>query len=174
MVALARPSFGAWLAPIPLFALVLGLLTACESAKEEDQCPAGSGAVFVEDGPQGAGCYCPAGTLPDATGDRCVAGDPCAPWGRTVAGTPGCTDFDECAENTYCSPQATCINVVRDAPRCACQAGYDGDGITCTFTGDCGDTGELVDNACDCDDGFAVGSTGACVDIDECVTNTDD
>ena len=39
----------------------------------DDKCPAGSGAIFVENGPQGPGCYCPAGLVPDPATQKCVA-----------------------------------------------------------------------------------------------------
>jgi outer membrane protein OmpA-like peptidoglycan-associated protein len=47
-----------------------------------------------------------------------------------------CTDIDECAENNGgCDSNATCTDRAGLPPLCACNAGYDGNGIVCTFGG---------------------------------------
>ena len=106
---------------------------ACDSGGEDgntQECPAGSGSIFVANGPDGPGCYCPAGTVPNTAGNQCVTGDPCGPYGRSD-GAGGCDDIDECAEGTSgCATTADCTNVTMDAPRCACKRGYEGDGKT--------------------------------------------
>src|SRR5690349_2849417 len=73
----------------------------CDSGEEgaDEQCPAGSGSVFVQNGPNGPGCYCPVGTVPNATGSQCVTGDACGPYRRSD-GAGDCVDIDECAEGT--------------------------------------------------------------------------
>jgi hypothetical protein len=51
--------------------------------------------------------------------------------GYTLTGD-GCIDIDECATNTdTCSTNASCTNVAGSFT-CACNAGYDGDGMACT------------------------------------------
>ncbi len=113
-----------------LVSLILAL-TACDSGEKEGQtCPAGSNAVFVENGPNGPGCYCQLPLVPDATGAKCVEADACGPFARTSAS--GCEDIDECAEGTSgCDANATCTNVSNAAARCACKPGFEGDGQTC-------------------------------------------
>ncbi len=108
--------------------LCLGLL-ACESPPEEGaagDCPAGSGAIFVQDGPNGPGCYCPVGFMPDASNSRCVAGDACAPFGRTEGGA--CVDIDECAQGDVCGADEVCTNNDQAAPTCTldCPEGSEG------------------------------------------------
>lgn len=120
------------------FLSLFAAFAACEDSAGDPtgDCPAGSGAVFMQSGPQGPGCYCPEGTTPNATGTQCVAGGPCGPY-RRDDGNGGCEDIDECAEGTHgCSEFADCTNVVGDATRCACWQGYEGDGKTCTCEGD--------------------------------------
>ncbi len=137
--------------------LCLGI-AACESPADEgaQECPAGSGAVFVESGPNGPGCYCPVGFMPDATNSRCVPGDACAPFGRTEAGA--CVDIDECATGTAgCDASAVCTNLINDGATCACPANAIGDGITC----------EVCPAGTEPRVGFA-----ACQDINECERGT--
>lgn len=103
---------------------------------ETEDCSSFNG-VYVEDGPEGPGCYCPEGTAPNSDGTSCVTGDPCAPWGRTdPEGGSVCLDIDECTEGTYCDAHAYCTNFTRAAPECSCAGGYFGDGITCEACGE--------------------------------------
>lgn len=130
----------------------------------DDECPAGSGAIFVEDGPEGPGCYCPAGTFPNQATQTCVANPCAAQYGAFAVpdALGACVDVDECAAGTAgCDPNATCANNDRAAPTCTCKSGYDGDGKTCT--------------ADECPEGYAKkpGFTD-CQDIDECFQEEDD
>ncbi|XP_035671469.1 neurocan core protein-like [Branchiostoma floridae] len=53
-------------------------------------------------------------------------------------------EVDECAEGTAnCSPQATCSNVTPGSFTCSCNAGYTGNGVTCT------DIDACLANPCD-------------------------
>ncbi|MBL8787660.1 MAG: hypothetical protein JNJ59_22345, partial [Deltaproteobacteria bacterium] len=143
---------------LALLALFMPGIAACDSAEKQGQsCPEGSGSVFVEDGPDGPGCYCPAGTVANATATQCLPGSSCAPFGRAEGGV--CVDIDECQEGTAgCDANAICTNKPNAAPTCACKPDFSGDGTTCTFSGDCGAFARPVDDAC--------------IDIDECQEDT--
>ncbi|MCP3064060.1 FG-GAP-like repeat-containing protein [Myxococcus sp. K38C18041901] len=58
--------------------------------------------------------------------------------GYTCTGVPTvCTDIDECAAGTdNCDVNATCTNI-GGSFTCACNAGYEGDGVTCTDIDEC-------------------------------------
>ncbi|QSQ17940.1 FG-GAP-like repeat-containing protein [Myxococcus landrumensis] len=58
--------------------------------------------------------------------------------GYTCTGVPTvCTDIDECAAGTdNCNENATCTNI-GGSFTCACNAGYEGDGVTCTNIDEC-------------------------------------
>ncbi|MFY1831986.1 FG-GAP-like repeat-containing protein [Myxococcus fulvus] len=58
--------------------------------------------------------------------------------GYTCTGAPTvCTDIDECAAGTdNCNENATCTNI-GGSFTCACNAGYEGDGVTCTNIDEC-------------------------------------
>src|SRR5215217_5519129 len=58
--------------------------------------------------------------------------------GYTCAGQPTvCTDIDECAAGTdNCNENAACTNI-GGSFTCACNAGYEGDGVTCTNIDEC-------------------------------------
>ena len=44
-----------------------------------------------------------------------------------------CPDFNECStNNSGCSVNAQCINVIGGTRTCTCNTGYTGDGFTCT------------------------------------------
>ncbi len=135
-----------------LLSLGLALLaTACEQeAAEDTECPAGSGAIFVANGPDGPGCYCPAGTLPNAATQTC---DGCPPGYTTRPGSSECQDIDECYQALDdCDPLARCLNN-QGGFECVCDSG----GLV------------LVDNACVCPPGTTLEGT-ACKDIDQCAT----
>ncbi|MBL8785757.1 MAG: hypothetical protein JNJ59_12690 [Deltaproteobacteria bacterium] len=72
------------------------LSLACDSGDKgtTQECPAGSGAVFVQDGPNGPGCYCPAGTNVNETLTGCVACVPGEPCGECVDTDVGVTCGD--------------------------------------------------------------------------------
>jgi uncharacterized protein (TIGR03382 family) len=111
----------------------------------------------------------------EETGFTCVTG----------AGEPSvCTDDDECVLGTDdCGANATCTNTP-GAFSCACDAGYDGDGLTCVDIDECATsaddcdvnalcTNTIGDFTCACNDGYS-GDGVTCVDIDECATSADD
>ncbi|KAI8518538.1 hypothetical protein Bbelb_045550 [Branchiostoma belcheri] len=106
---------------------------------------------------------------------------------------PTCNDIDACLANP-CDAQATCTDNPAPAldATCACNAGYEGDGLASGGTG-CTDIDACVANPCDAQatctdnpapaldatcacnagyegDGLASGGTG-CTDIDACLTN---
>ncbi|XP_076807245.1 uncharacterized protein LOC143450534 [Clavelina lepadiformis] len=91
------------------------------------------------------------------------------------------TDFNECTEENPCHINARCLNNV-ESPTCFCNAGYTGDGFTCSDINECNLYGNRCSNSASCtnlDGGFSCtcnngyGGNGiSCVDIDECVTNT--
>jgi len=90
-------------------------------------------------------------------------------------------DIDECAEGTdNCDINAACTNT-DGGFSCGCNAGFEGDGITCTDIDDCASNpcengGACTDGVdsftCDCDGTGHEGDTCA-EDIDECVLGTD-
>ncbi|MEZ4266202.1 MAG: EGF domain-containing protein [Myxococcota bacterium] len=85
-----------------------------------------------------------------------------------------CVDIDECQDGSHtCAPDATCENTVGGF-ECTCEAGFYGDGETCTpcaAVAHC--VGAVVctgadDANCDaCEAGYAV---PACADVDECAS----
>jgi hypothetical protein len=147
---------------IPL--VVLASLLACDKSTDgtDDPTVCSGGSIYVEDGPQGAGCYCPEGTEPDGAicrelFDPCASDicDParstCVPDGDSYtceclpgyAAGPGggCAEIDECAAGNTCDPAtSTCVDQI---------AGY----------------------VCECLAGFTEDGAGGCVEIDECATN---
>ncbi|WP_044986366.1 FG-GAP-like repeat-containing protein [Sorangium cellulosum] len=111
------------------------------------------------------------GCLPE--GAPCDAAVPCCDGLTCHHGT--CTENDECALGTDdCDANATCADTPTSFT-CACNAGYEGDGVTCTNIDECAESpcqngGTCTDGidgyTCACPPGF----TGAdCeTDIDEC------
>jgi hypothetical protein len=112
-------------------------------------------------------------------GDGCAADCTATEAGFLCAGTSPtvCDDIDECADALDdCGAHATCDNVPGSF-ECACDAGYQGDGITCADIDECQDGTHdcSSDAACSntagswdcCDPGFQV-EGGDCVDVDEC------
>ncbi|AUX34870.1 MULTISPECIES: FG-GAP-like repeat-containing protein [Sorangium] len=103
----------------------------------------------------------------------CDAMVPCCDGLTCQSGT--CTDVNECALSTdNCDANAACTNTTGSFT-CACNAGYEGDGVTCTNIDECAESpcqngGTCVDGidsaTCECLPGF----TGASceTDIDEC------
>jgi len=136
------------LAPVVFLCCAAG----CDSSNgtPAETCPI-PGSIFVANGPQGSGCYCAAGTVPNTTGDACVSGDPCGPYGRTNA-AGACEDIDECADGTGCDAHAICTNVTNGPTRCACTGPYFGDGTTCAPCGE-GQWGTQDGTACEPYDG---------------------
>lgn len=94
------------------------------------------------------------------------------------------TLVDECAEGLDdCDENASCYDLV-DGYQCVCNAGYSGDGVTCTDIDECAEGLANCDvNAqcintlggfeCVCNDGFS-GDGLECIDIDECSSGLDD
>ncbi|MEZ4458419.1 MAG: EGF domain-containing protein [bacterium] len=102
----------------------------------------------------------------------------------TLAAIPaGCSDIDECFENTdNCSANGSCSNTAGGFT-CACNPGFSGDGVTCTDINECAvNNGGCDANAacantfggftCTCDSGYT-GNGFNCTDVDECLLNTD-
>ncbi len=103
----------------------------------------------------------------------------------TNNGTTGGTNngVPEC-EGT-CAAEASCVvDQGAGTATCVCDAGYAGDGLTCTDVDECADaTDNCADNAtctneagsfsCACNPGFD-GDGVTCDDIDECTAGTDD
>ncbi|WP_433927505.1 FG-GAP-like repeat-containing protein [Sorangium cellulosum] len=101
---------------------------------------------------------------------------PCCDGLTCQSGT--CTDVNECALGTdNCDANAACTNT-SGSFTCACNAGYSGDGVTCTNIDECAESpcqngGTCVDGinsyACVCLPGY----TGASceTDVDECAPN---
>jgi len=94
-----------------------------------------------------------------------------------------CTDIDECADANLnnCDANAVCTNSEASFS-CACVNGFTGDGVSCIDDCDIESTCEenftcshIEDGTavCDCINGFQLNDEGACVDIDECATETD-
>jgi hypothetical protein len=97
-----------------------------------------------------------------------------------------CSDVNECVLNTdNCHANATCTNLPGSFT-CACNAGFVGNGVTCTDLNECigqGGGNNCHANAictnlpgafsCACAPGYAGDGIVSCVDINECVLNTD-
>ncbi|WP_232379855.1 FG-GAP-like repeat-containing protein [Polyangium fumosum] len=106
----------------------------------------------------------------------CDATVPCCDGLTCQSGT--CVDVDECAAGTdNCDANATCTNTVSSFS-CACNAGYEGDGVSCTNIDEC--AASPCQNGGACTDGInsytcecAPGFTGAnCeTNIDECAAS---
>jgi MYXO-CTERM domain-containing protein len=103
--------------------------------------------------------------------------------GNTGTATSGFeVDVDECAAGTAgCDANATCTNTLGSFD-CTCDAGFSGDGFTCTDVDECMDgTAGCGMNAsctntpggfdCACDAGYA-GDGFTCTDVDECADGT--
>ena len=105
------------------------------------------------------------GSLTGSCGDELIFG------GCVVKYIPA----DPC-ENVVCSDEASCN---AQTGQCECGAGYSGNGCNCIDVNEC-ETGNYVCGAnsscvnnvggydCECDSGYAMNSSGVCVDIDEC------
>ncbi|WP_437721102.1 FG-GAP-like repeat-containing protein [Sorangium sp. So ce861] len=121
-----------------------------------------------------------------ALGDPTCNGDGCLPEGAPCNATAPCcdgltchhgtcTENNECALGTdNCDANATCSDTPASFT-CACNAGYEGDGVTCTDIDEC--AGNPCQNGGTCVDGIdsrtcvcLPGFTGASceIDIDEC------
>ncbi|MCY1043199.1 FG-GAP-like repeat-containing protein [Corallococcus sp. bb12-1] len=90
---------------------------------------------FCGDGVIGGAETCDDGN--QLSGDGCNSVCQVEP-GYTCTGEPTvCTDIDECAAGTdNCNENATCTNI-GGSFTCACNAGYEGDGVTCTNIDEC-------------------------------------
>ena len=91
--------------------------------------------VFCGDGVLGGFEVCDDGN--QLSGDGCNSVCQVEP-GYTCTGEPTvCTDIDECAAGTdNCNDNASCTNI-GGSFTCACNAGYEGDGVTCTNIDEC-------------------------------------
>ncbi len=109
--------------------------------------------------------------------DACTSDDKCMVDGRCIGAATGC---DECAlGEDNCSPNATCSDDP-DGFTCACNPGFDGDGVTCTDLDECAGSGTCDPNAtctntpgsydCACNAGYEGDGLTYCNDIDECAT----
>jgi len=112
-------------------------------------------------------------------GDGCSSSCVLEP-GWNCSGMPTiCTEIDECADQTdNCDNNATCMNLP-GMFLCTCNAGYSGNGVTCTDTDECAtnpcDLNAACANsagsyACTCNAGYS-GNGVTCTDVDECATN---
>ncbi|XP_078685979.1 uncharacterized protein LOC144918808 [Branchiostoma floridae x Branchiostoma belcheri] len=172
---------GTWSSPVPT----------CQAV----QCPARAAPANGAVSPTGAVSYpngvtftCNSGyTLSGVATPTCQAD---TTWSNPV---PTCQDIDACLANP-CDAQATCTDNPAPAldATCACNAGYEGDGLASGGTG-CSDIDACQANPCDAQatctdnpapaldatcacnagyegDGLASGGTG-CSDIDACLAN---
>ncbi|CAM4261537.1 FG-GAP-like repeat-containing protein [Corallococcus exiguus] len=91
--------------------------------------------VFCGDGVLGGFEVCDDGN--QLSGDGCNSVCQVEP-GYTCTGEPTvCTDIDECAAGAdNCNENATCTNI-GGSFTCACNAGYEGDGVSCTNIDEC-------------------------------------
>ncbi|ATB42192.1 hypothetical protein CYFUS_007669 [Cystobacter fuscus] len=106
----------------------------------------------------------------------CDATVPCCDGLTCQSGT--CADVNECAAGTdNCNENATCTNTVGSFT-CACNAGYEGDGVTCTNIDECAASpclngGTCIDGinsyTCECAPGFT--GTNCETNIDECAAS---
>ncbi|MFE8596306.1 FG-GAP-like repeat-containing protein [Archangium violaceum] len=106
----------------------------------------------------------------------CDATLPCCDGLTCQSGT--CADVNECAAGTdNCNENATCTNTVGSFT-CACNAGYEGNGVTCTNIDECAanpclNGGTCTDGinsyTCACAPGFT--GTNCETNIDECAAN---
>ncbi|WNG28841.1 hypothetical protein F0U62_36210 [Cystobacter fuscus] len=106
----------------------------------------------------------------------CDATLPCCDGLTCQSGT--CADVNECAAGTdNCNENATCTNTVGSFT-CACNAGYEGDGVTCTNIDECAASpclngGTCTDGinsyTCACAPGFT--GTNCETNIDECAAS---
>ncbi|MBT9555020.1 MAG: hypothetical protein IV100_03275 [Myxococcales bacterium] len=107
-----------------------------------------------------AGCICDAaaGYVFDPKTSAC-AKNPCEV-GYAPDTNGNCSDVDECYQQLDdCDANARCFNEPASF-RCECNAGFTGDGKSCS--------------ASTCDPGFEMNVSGGCVDVDECSKGTDD
>ncbi|MDI1477657.1 FG-GAP-like repeat-containing protein [Polyangium sp. y55x31] len=106
----------------------------------------------------------------------CDATVPCCDGLTCQSGT--CVDVDECAAGTdNCDENATCTNTAGSFT-CACNAGYEGDGVSCTNIDECAASpcqngGTCTDGVgsytCACAPGFT--GTNCETNIDECAAS---
>lgn len=99
-----------------------------------------------------------------------------------------CDDLNECVlETDNCNANATCTNTPPGSFSCACNSGYTGNGVTCNDVDEC-QTQNLCgagvgtcsntpgSYTCNCNPGYGnTGNvpTGVCIDLNECVLETD-
>ncbi len=139
--------------------------------------------VCLSLGDAGGACSQPCTDRCDVAGwtcfeDLCVPDDWCVDAGGVPVG-PGCPT--DCGDT--CAAEATC-SLVGGVPTCVCNAGYAGDGSTCSNVNECAtDTDECDANAacadtsgsylCTCNAGYE-GDGRTCLDINECARGLDD
>lgn len=142
----------------------------------DDSCDPNSGCVFTNNS---ASCN---------DGDACTQEDVCA--NGTCSGTAlVCDDNSDCTTDSCDSASGCVFTNVCDAnasctdSSCQCNAGFSGDGLSCTDIDECSDGTAQCDNnatcsntpgayACLCNVGYS-GDGQTCTDIDECTQGTD-